>query len=338
MEGIVVRKIAGFYGVLVDEEEITCRARGRIKKEKVKILVGDHVRVEEEENGSVIAEVLQRRNLLPRPPIANVDQLIIVFAADRPAFNPRLLDRFLILAEAYSIPPLICINKIDLVDDARLEEIVAPYESIGYPVVKTAAKQGNVEELRPYLLETLSVFAGPSGVGKSKILSQLRPGLELVSAEVSEKIGRGRHTTRHAVLYPVLGGLVADTPGFSFLEFDGIAPEMLAWYYPEMRPFIPQCKLSKCLHRTEPQCAVKEQANVNPERYEHYLAFLDELMEQYARSLNTSSKVEEAVKQTGERRIIRLGAEARQGSRQQIKTRLRELADSADIDDDSDWV
>ncbi|HEY9764839.1 MAG TPA: ribosome small subunit-dependent GTPase A [Chroococcales cyanobacterium] len=348
-EGVVLRSISSFYEVLCEGSLVTCQVRGRLKKEKVRVLIGDRVRIEEaekkENQSAMITEVLPRRALLRRPLLANVDRLIIVFATDRPPFNPRLLDRFLILAATNEVQPVICFNKIDLVDEERLREISRPYQELGYPVIQTAAKLGIVKELLPWIEGKLSVFAGPSGVGKSKILSKLCPGLELVSGEVSEKLGRGTHTTRHASLYPVVGGLVADTPGFSLLEFEGvtgfagyagITPEALGWLYPEMAPHIPECKLSKCLHHLEPQCAVKEKSKISPERYANYLLFLQELMGIEQKQQSTSFKVDQTMKNAGERQIIRLGSEARMESRQQINQHLRALAETAEEDSDLD--
>lgn len=337
MMATVIKRISNYYHVLSDGQEFICQVKGRLKKERVQVFIGDRVLLGDVEGDTAqIVEVLPRQKELNRPPIANVDQIVLVFATDRPMLSPKLVDRFLLLAEAQGIPPIICLNKVDLVSPEQIEEILAPYKELGYPIVQTAAKLGQVDELKSLFENKLTVFAGPSGVGKSKLLNALQPGLELVSGEVSEKIGRGRHTTRYATLYPLFGGLVADTPGFSHLEFSGIEPEELAWYYPEMRPFIPECKLSKCLHHQEPQCSVKEKANIHSSRYDNYLEFLEELIALHLQQQSTSQKVESIVKKTGERRLLRLGQEPRVESRQKLNQRLRELAETVEREE-SDW-
>lgn len=331
--GSVVRRISNVYWVRVDDVEYACQTRARLKKEQADVRIGDRVRIaeiDEVNRRGVVVEVLPRRATLSRPPIANVDQVLVVFAASQPEFSPLLLDRFLVLAAISEIPAVVVINKSDLVSPEELERITRPYRDIGYRVVTTSAVAGEVNDLLAILPGKVSVFAGPSGVGKSSLLNCLDPRLSLRSAEVSQRLGRGRHTTTYAALYPVAGGLVADTPGYSHLEFPPLAPEQLGWLYPEMAPHIADCRLSDCLHDSEPGCAVKERAKIWPSRYESYLHFLQELVCMRREALARSRKVESAVKTTGGpiagKRLVRIDADRREDSRRVVKQRLAELA------------
>ncbi|MBI6545411.1 MAG: ribosome small subunit-dependent GTPase A, partial [Cyanobacteria bacterium NC_groundwater_1444_Ag_S-0.65um_54_12] len=261
--------------------------------------------------------------VLNRPPIANVEQIIIIFSAMQPDFNPLALDRFLVLAALNDITTAIVINKRDLVKTDYLSEIVEPYRSLGYLVATASARQGEIAELRNLLASKVSVFAGPSGVGKSSLLNALDPSLLLKEAPVSEKSGRGRHTTTCASLYPIADGLVADTPGFSHLEFPVCPPELLAWCYPEMCAYIPLCPLSRCLHDSEPGCQVKAQAKVLASRQESYRRQLAELSDLWQSARTTSNKAEPATKLIGPRkRLIRLDTTLREMSRKTARQQL----------------
>lgn len=270
-----------------------------------------------------------------------------MFAADRPAFDPMMVDRFLVLVAQSGISPVLAVNKADLVDPEGLAEQVGPYQAIGFPVVTTSARDGDVADLVGLLEQRVTVFAGPSGVGKSSLLNAVHPGLELKALDVSEKIQRGRHTTTFASLYPLelSSGLalVADTPGYSHLDFGPLAPDQLGWLFPEMAPHIPDCRFQDCLHRSEPGCAVKERAELSESRYASYLRFLDELEAKAARLSSTSLKDEGTVKSKaiaggGETKLIKLGVAARSASRrlvrQQLATDLHE--DEGEIEDDLD--
>lgn len=370
--GIVVSQQANFYYVKAGAEEIACSLRGRLKKEGETPYVGDRVEIVLEppapdeklpppRSGSLvltdaevaresvrrgaIAALFPRRSLLERPTIANVDQILLVVAAAQPEFSSYLLDKFLVLAAHGDLPPVIVINKRDLVPPERLGAMVGAYTDLGYPVVTTAAGHGEVEDLLPHLAERLSVLAGPSGVGKSSIVNALVPGLELRALEVSTKLQRGRHTTRHASLYAlehVPGGLVADTPGFSFLEMEAIAPKDLGWYFPEMVPYIADCKFPSCLHVHEPQCAVKAGATISEARYDSYLRLLDEVQALEREAAGRTSKDEQAVKKRmaaggQEARLVKVDAASREGDR---KTRNQQLGaswqDHLDDEDDED--
>jgi len=281
--GIVIKAYSGFYYVQVGDALFECSLRGRFRKEKQTVLTGDRVEIQTlKEYKGVIEEILPRDNQLIRPPIANVQQVVIVLAAKDPNPNFNLLDRLLILAQAAGISPVVCINKGELVERAWLEEITHVYRGLGYPVIITSALEGwGIEGLREILLEKVSVFAGPSGVGKSSLLNAVQPGLALKTGQVSEKIGRGRHTTRHVELLPLdFGGLVADTPGFSTLYLPEISPEELGSYFPEIEEHLGGCRFKGCLHHNEPRCAVKEALSageIDRRRYQHYLELLAEV-------------------------------------------------------------
>lgn len=344
--GVVIRRITNYYTVRYQGEAYMCLPRARLKKEKTAFYVGDRVRLEEVDplnRTATIAEALPRFNRLPRPPIANVDQAILVFAADRPAFNSYLLDRFLVLVAQSGIASAIALNKVDLVSSEAQAEMLAPYRALGLPVVTTSAQQGDVSDLTALLEGKVTVFAGPSGVGKSSLLNAIAPGLELKEAEVSTKIHRGRHTTTFASLYPIALAhglaLVADTPGYSHLDFGAMAPTELGWYYPEMVPHIPDCRFPDCLHRSEPGCAVKERATLCESRYTSYLRFLEELELTQSRLSATSTKDEGMVKSKasaggGEVRLIKLGVAARDASRRLTRQRLSDLHVEPDDDED----
>lgn len=282
-EGVVVRAYGGYFFVQDGREEWECSLRGRIRLEKLQVMVGDRVVLKQRHGRSgVIEKVLPRSTALVRPPVANVDQAVVVFAVREPDPNPGLLDRFLIMASMNRVEPLICLNKVDLAGGV-LPELLDRYRR-GYRVVVTSAKTGEgLERLREELKGRVSVFAGPSGVGKSTILNALLPELGLKTGDISKKLKKGRHTTRHAELIPLPeGGWVADTPGFSSLELPDLKPEDLGAYFPEMETYSWQCYFSGCLHHKEPRCAVKEAVeagHISGERYNQYVEFLEELRE-----------------------------------------------------------
>lgn len=290
-EGKIIKAIAGFYYVLSANETIQCRGRGVFRKNKVTPLVGDEVVFQAESNTEgYILEVKERKNELIRPPIANVDQAILVFSAVEPGFSTSLLDRFLVLVEFNHIKPLICITKIDLADEKEYREIqeyASDYRKAGYDVLLTSSEtEEGVKDLMPYLEGEISVFAGQSGVGKSSLLNVLRPDLELKTNDISSHLGRGKHTTRHVELIEVGKGLVADTPGFSSLEFTDIELEDLNYCFPEIQEKSELCKFRGCLHMAEPKCAVKaacENGEIPSYRYEHYKTFLQEIKDRKPR-------------------------------------------------------
>lgn len=290
-EGRIIKSLSGFYYVKSADEIFQCRGRGNFRKKKVTPLVGDFVEFEAEtlEEGYIL-KVLPRKNELIRPPLANLDQGMLVFSAIEPNFSSLLLDRFLVHLEANHIDPIICITKLDLIDaelQSRIAKYAENYHALGYEVVitSTLSKDG-IDKLKPLLKNRVTVFAGQSGVGKSSLLNVLQPGLDLETNAISRHLGRGKHTTRHVELIAVESGLVADTPGFSSLDFKGIEAGELSFYFPEMDERVPQCKFRGCTHTAEPKCAVKaavESGNIQQYRYEHYKLFLEEIKAQKRR-------------------------------------------------------
>jgi len=285
LTGVVIKAYSSYYYVQTGRKVITCQVRGRFKKERFSLLVGDEVEYSATgDDKGVIEQILPRRSMLKRPMVANVDQVVVTFAAVNPDISTALVDRFLVLAESSGLDIVICINKLDLADIAELEPITAVYRGIGYPVILTSTRSGaGVEELAGRLYNRISVFAGPSGAGKSSLLNALQPGLALVTGEVSEKIGRGKHTTRYAELLPLSGGgFVVDTPGFSLTEFSDITEPELAYFFPDLAAMAPECKFSTCVHNKEPQCAVKHataEGRIARQRYDSYLDILGEIRE-----------------------------------------------------------
>jgi len=279
----VIKAFSGAFRVRLDGDVVLCRPRGRLKKEGVRILVGDRVRLEPAGDGTwVISGVEPRRTELFRPPVANVDRAVVVASVRQPDLDLRLVDRQLVLAAAAGLDAVLCLNKADLAAGEDIRPVVETYRKLGYPVVVTSARRGDgIEDLRASLGGGISVFAGPSGVGKSTLLNALVPGFRLHTAPVSDRLRRGTHTTRHVELLPVPGaGLVADTPGFTQVELRDIAAGELGRYFPEFLPLAPECRFRGCLHRHEPDCAVKaavKQGRLDAGRYERYLQFLSEI-------------------------------------------------------------
>lgn len=304
-DGLIVKALSGYYYVLPDGEEaggdsqlptVQCRARGVFKKRGITPLVGDRVSFEYSENNEgTVTEIHKRQSELIRPPVANIEQAVLVFSLDEPALNLQLLDKFLVHIEHSGLEPVICFSKQDLVKggDAEPDQLDADavqrlYEEIGYRVFVTSAKEGEgLEPVRHILKGRLSVFSGQSGVGKSTLLNALLPELNLETGEISMRLGRGRHTTRHVELLPLPdGGWVADTPGFSQLDFMEMEPEDLGRTFREFVPLAEECRFRGCLHHKEPGCRVREEADggrVAPSRYEHYLIFLQEMKDRKRR-------------------------------------------------------
>lgn len=289
-KGQITKALSGFYYVTDETGTIyQTRARGVFRKKKLTPLVGDYVHFESENTQEgTVKELLARENELTRPPVANVDVGIVVTSAVDPKFSTQLLDRFLVMLEAKHIQPIVLVTKMDLVSEEERKEIQAyqkAYQELGYSFIvpseqETLSKEYLEEELKNIFKGHLVVFMGQSGAGKSTLLNALKPELELKTAETSRSLGRGKHTTRHVELLPMLDGLVADTPGFSALAFDEIEKEELTQYFPEMWEKRAECKFSGCLHKKEPKCAVKqavETGEIAAYRYDHYLLFLEEI-------------------------------------------------------------
>lgn len=285
VEGVIVKGVGGFYYVKAQERLYECRARGLFREDNITPLVGDKVliRINEEDGTGYIEEIMVRKSELIRPPVANVTQAIIVMSIKKPDINFWLLDRFIILAEHQNLNIIICLNKVDLTKREEITSILDIYKNTSYPIVKTSTKTGEgIEDLKEYLKDQVTVVAGPSGVGKSSLLNQIKPGLELKTGDVSKKTTRGRHTTRHVELIDLgSNSYVLDTPGFSSLNLDFIeSEEELSRYFNEIDEFATSCKFINCLHFKEPGCEVKKQVEkgrISPVRYENYLKFLEEI-------------------------------------------------------------
>ncbi|NLY78475.1 MAG: ribosome small subunit-dependent GTPase A, partial [Lysinibacillus sp.] len=244
----------------------------------------------EEGSDGVIKKIYPRMNDLIRPPIANVDQALLVFSVKEPDFNVNLLNRFLVVLESHNIQPILCFTKMDLLSEeerAEIESYMKDYKEIGYEVIDTFINDSTLlEKLRPLIKGKTTVLAGQSGVGKSTILNTLIPELNLKTGEISQSLGRGKHTTRHVELIEVAGGLVADTPGFSSFDFDHLEKEDLSSCFPEFVRKSDDCKFRGCLHLKEPQCSVKEgvaSGEIRDYRYEDYLQFLQEIIDRKPR-------------------------------------------------------
>lgn len=291
LKGQIRKAISGFYYVQDGTDLIQCRGRGVFRKRGIHPLVGDFVTYQPDgDNDAIITEVHPRKNELVRPPIANIDQALLVFSIVEPTFSSHLLDRFLTVIESHRIEPIICLTKKDLAGKEELAatlEIASYYEQIGYQVITTHIDDPKLAStLQPILKNKLTVLAGQSGVGKSTLLNTALPSLTLKTGEISDALGRGRHTTRHVELLEVADGLVADTPGFSTLDLDHLEKEQLSSQFIEFREPAKSCKFRGCLHLNEPKCVVKElveTGEIAQYRYDHYLQFLQEIMERKPR-------------------------------------------------------
>ena len=274
--GRILRSISGFYDVQTEEGLITCRARGILRKQGITPLTGDFVEISREKNKGMVEKVLPRRNSFVRPAVANVDALVVFAANVNPVTEPFLIDRVAAIAGDQNVQVILCVNKCDL-DPAR--DLVRIYKHAGFSVISTSAETGEgVEKLAAAIAGKLTAFTGNSGVGKSSVLNRLCPELNLATGEVSEKLGRGRHTTRHVELYK-LGEdtYVADTPGFSSFDTDQmevILKENLQYAFPDFGPYVGKCRFDDCSHRKEPDCAVRaalEKGEIELTRYDSYL-------------------------------------------------------------------
>jgi len=281
-DGIIIKGIGGFYEVLIEGQiTVTCRLRGRPRLEGERVLVGDRVRITRSGQEGVVEEILPRTTHLQRPPIANVNQVMVVMAAANPDPDLILLDRILVHAELAGLEAVVVINKVDLAAGPA-SSLQSLYNKAGYQTVAASAKaKVGLDCIRDKLAGKLTTFAGPSGVGKSSLINALEPGFSLQIGDVSAKLGRGRHTTRSVSLLPLSsGGLIADTPGFSRLEMVNTEPERLQDLFPEFTAYQGLCQFRGCLHRHEPKCAVKQAVAGNSiahSRYENYLLFLSEI-------------------------------------------------------------
>jgi len=277
IEGTIIKGVGGQYTVDTPQGQYICNARGLFRKQKVTPIIGDKVQINvaEDKTGTLMS-ILPRGNALRRPRVANVDQVVVVLAAAQPVFSFTMLDRYLIQAEYEGIEAAVCVNKIDLDADVSIA-VKNIYISAGYPVfaVSVSASQG-LEALGEFLKGKTTVLAGPSGVGKSSIINSLTE-RTLTTGAVSERLGRGKHTTRHTEFIPIKAtGYVIDTPGFSSLEPPDVPKAERAALFKEFIPWLGQCKFRDCLHWSEKDCVVKEQVgiSIDPKRYARYLEWI----------------------------------------------------------------
>lgn len=285
MIGIIQKALSGFYYVDIGNgETIACRGRGKLRHQKIIPLVGDQVAITLADDGTgMVDEILPRKNQFRRPMVANVDQMIIIASGAIPITDPFLIDRMITIAETKQCTPIICFNKCDL---DRADDLVAIYRNAGFHALQISAETGEgIEELGKILCEKVSAFTGNSGVGKSSILNALEPEFGLQVGEVSEKLGRGRHTTRYVELFRVKDGLVADTPGFSSFDVEQmefIAKEDIEKTFREFNPYLDQCRFIGCAHGKEKGCAIREAVSLGAiarSRYESYLRLYEQAKE-----------------------------------------------------------
>lgn len=288
MRGKIIKGIAGFYYIYAEDGNVyECKAKGIFRKDNFKPLVGDNVEItvlnEEEKEGSVTS-ILPRRNSLIRPAVANVDQAFLIFAMENPKPNFLLLDRFLIMMKQQEIPAVICFNKKDVGEKEEMEKLYEIYTGCGYRVVLSSTYEGEgMDEIHEILKGKTTVVAGPSGVGKSSITNCMQGEVQMETGEISKKLKRGKHTTRHSQVIPVeKNTFLVDTPGFSSLYLTDMKEEELRDYFPEFVMYEPQCRFQGCMHIHEPGCAVKKalsEGKISQQRYDNYLALYEELKE-----------------------------------------------------------
>lgn len=280
MQGTIVKGIGGFYYVKSDSNTIECKARGKFRHNELTPMIGDKVDINVKDGKGVIDKILPRSNQLVRPAVSNITQAFVVFSIKSPDLNADLLNRFLVSCEYNDLKVTVCINKLDLAPLEEETELIDMLNKASYEIIYLRAKEGyGIEKLREKLKDNVTVFCGPSGVGKSTIFNKIT-GLELMeTGEISSRLGRGKHTTRHSELIEIEGGYLVDTPGFSSLELDYIERDNLQFCFPEFIEHINKCKFTGCQHYKEPNCAIKNAVKngiISNKRYELYVKILEE--------------------------------------------------------------
>ena len=283
MEGKIIKGIGGFYYVKTKDEIIECKARGKFRHKDMKPMVGDNVIITIDNKKGVIEEICERTSELIRPTVSNVTQAFVVFAIKNPDINFDLLNRFLISCEYNNIKSIVCLNKEDLATEEEKEEVKKKINDIGYEVFFINAKKGiGLDLIKEKLKDEETVVCGPSGAGKSTLINNLINREHMETGVVSEKIGRGKHTTRHSELIEIENGYLVDSPGFSNIDISFMDKENLKYCFPEFEDYNHDCKFRGCLHNKEPKCVVKEaldEGKINKYRYEFYIRILEELIE-----------------------------------------------------------
>lgn len=288
MKGKIIKGIAGFYYVNTESGIYECKAKGIFRNRKIKPLVGDNVEIdiisEAEKEGTVI-QILERKNELLRPAVANIDQALLIFAAAKPKPDFHLLDRFLVQMKYQQIPVVICFNKSDLIGEKEKEELALVYRNCGFPVLFTSTfEKIGMEELLSLLKGKTNAASGPSGVGKSSIVNYLQHEIEMDTGEISRKIERGKNTTRHSQLISIESNTyLMDTPGFGSLDMSGLLAADLWKYFEEFLPYESSCRFHGCSHIHEPDCGIKQallEGMIHPKRYESYVSIYSELKKQ----------------------------------------------------------
>lgn len=272
MEGIIIKNISNDYTIKVEDKEYICKPRGKFRFSNISPLVGDRVIIDSDNH--YILEILPRKNSLVRPPIANVEQAVIIMSIAHPDFSDNLLDKLITVIEYNKIKPILCFTKFDLLKEEEIKEkeaFIMYYKKIGYDVYKNT----EIEELQKIFKGKTTVFTGQSGAGKSTLLNRLVPGLNLKTDEISLALGRGKHTTRHVELLNICDGLIADTPGFSSLDFIGMTNEDIKNSFRDFKMFS-KCPYQDCMHDKEPECQLKQEVGIYilPSRYQNYLKFI----------------------------------------------------------------
>ena len=329
--GQIFKIHSDFYYVISDEKTYECKLREVLKKQKQKVFVGDYV---EFENGA-IENILPRKNYIIRPTVANIDQIIIVSAVKEPELSFLQLNRYIAFAKYHNIPTILCFNKNDLSDnDTTIEKVFSIYEPLGFDILFTSAVEGyGLDDFKKILSNKISVLCGASGVGKSSLISAIS-GVELKTKEVSEKTGRGTHTTRHCEIIDLdANSKIVDTPGFSNLKFDFIMPNEVDSLFDDIYPYKKMCKYPDCLHIQETDCAVKANiGKIDETRYESYVSFVEEAKEYKEKVKYQGVKKETTQKNVHKKTAVKISSRKRESSRNTKKQNIYKDVDNAEFD------